>query len=570
MEIEKVELIGFRNFSRSTINFNANTLILGANDVGKTNLIFALRLLLDRSLSERDIEPQTTDFYIDSNGQQVSDFEVNLFFKNVCEDSARSILRGHVSEDDTSVFSFRAKLSGDYQILTGSSMDDLQEANSRFYLKAINLKYVQSRRDLKRFIESEKKHLLKIAKEERPEQEVKNDDTHTSLISKSLTTINSQIKNLNYVRQSTSLVNEELKSLSHLDSGYRVTLDTGAIQVQQFIDNLQLGAEKNGAPLLLGGDGRDNQILLALWKAKSEREHDPQHHVTFYCVEEPEAHLHPHQQRRLASYLNESLCGQVLITTHSPQVVEQFKPSSIIRLYIDKDTSVAASEGCSQCINDAWDDLGYRMSILPAEAFFSSCVLLVEGPSEKLLYQEMSKEFDKCLDYFNVSIISVDGVQFKVYTQILSAMGIPYVVRTDNDVSKVPHRDERTLAGFNRCIEIANMTIPIPPIARVGLDETPESIASSDVWKDYSKLLNPRGLFVARVDLETDLYDELALEMEEFSGSNDKLKAINYLKSSKAINMRQFISRYRSSLAKIENGELAKPLLQAIERAKGL
>ncbi len=86
------------------------------------------------------------------------------------------------------------------------------------------------------------------------------------------------------------------------------------------------------------------------------------------------------------------------------------------------------------------------------------------------------------------------------------------------------------------------MTIPIPPIARVGLDETPESIASSDVWKDYSKLLNPRGLFVARVDLETDLYDELALEMEEFSGSNDKLKAINYLKSSKAINMRQFIS----------------------------
>ena len=120
MEIEKVELIGFRNFSRSTINFNANTLILGANDVGKTNLIFALRLLLDRSLSERDIEPQTTDFYIDSNGQQVSDFEVNLFFKNVCEDSARSILRGHVSEDDTTVFSFRAKLSGDYQILTGS------------------------------------------------------------------------------------------------------------------------------------------------------------------------------------------------------------------------------------------------------------------------------------------------------------------------------------------------------------------------------------------------------------------------------------------------------------------
>ena len=48
---------------------------------------------------------------------------------------------------------------------------------------------------------------------------------------------------------------------------------------------------------MLGGDGRNNQILLALWKAKSERDFDPDNEVIFYCIEEPEAHLHPHQQR---------------------------------------------------------------------------------------------------------------------------------------------------------------------------------------------------------------------------------------------------------------------------------
>jgi AAA15 family ATPase/GTPase len=33
-------------------------LIIGANDVGKTNLLYAIRLLLDKSLSELDLEPK--------------------------------------------------------------------------------------------------------------------------------------------------------------------------------------------------------------------------------------------------------------------------------------------------------------------------------------------------------------------------------------------------------------------------------------------------------------------------------------------------------------------------------
>lgn len=52
MKIEQVKLKGFRNYKDATINFNNNTLIIGENDVGKTNLIYALRLMLDRSLSE--------------------------------------------------------------------------------------------------------------------------------------------------------------------------------------------------------------------------------------------------------------------------------------------------------------------------------------------------------------------------------------------------------------------------------------------------------------------------------------------------------------------------------------
>ena len=48
MKIDKVILKGFRNYKDATINFNNNTLIIGENDGGKTNLIYAFRLMLTR------------------------------------------------------------------------------------------------------------------------------------------------------------------------------------------------------------------------------------------------------------------------------------------------------------------------------------------------------------------------------------------------------------------------------------------------------------------------------------------------------------------------------------------
>ena len=52
MILADITLKGFRNYKDAHIKLEKNTLIIGANDVGKTNLIWAMRLLLDRSLSD--------------------------------------------------------------------------------------------------------------------------------------------------------------------------------------------------------------------------------------------------------------------------------------------------------------------------------------------------------------------------------------------------------------------------------------------------------------------------------------------------------------------------------------
>ena len=568
MIIEKVNIEGFRNFSNLTANLKESTLIIGANDVGKTNLIYALRLLLDKSLSERDIEPEITDFHISKNGNQAETFSITVFFKDISEDAALSTLKGNVSDNGCSVFKLVANRNTlDYQISIGSNDAELGDVPSRFYLKYINMRYVQSQRDLKKFINIEKKQLLRLSQDSRELAETEADDLQLDKISRGLDNINKRVKNLNYVKGSTSLVNDELKKLSHNYADYEVQLDAGAIKVHQFIDNLELGASTAGSQLMLGGDGRNNQILLALWKAKSEREFDPDNEVIFYCIEEPEAHLHPHQQRKLADYLIKELSGQTLITSHSPQIAARYKPDSIANLISKNNSTIAASEGCSDCISDAWDDMGYRMSILPAESFFSSCVFLVEGPSERLFYQELAIIIGIDLDYYNITILSVDGIQFEVYTSILNALEISWVVRTDNDVSKVPHKDEKNLAGINRCMKITGQA-PYPP--KKDLITTANTLVEDGTWLEASSKINPLRIYLSKIDLESDLALEMPDELKAYSGKNNIDDAVKYIQTKKAIRMREFLLQNKAKLKDIETGELIKPLNHAKQIVEGL
>ena len=570
MKIDQIKLKGYRNFKDATVNFSEKTLIIGANDVGKSNLLHAMRLLLDRSISDWDTEPVDSDFYCH---EETSELSITIKFSEVNEESVIARLPGKISDQKELFISYQAnKKNKTYKFLLGPKENLLEEIQERYYRKAVHLKYISSNRDLYDYIRREKRNLLKEAQEKRSESEIKSDNKSFTEIEKNLIDANDKISKLSYVSKSTEAINAELEKLSFHHTGQEVIFDVGTSDLDSFIGNLQLASRANNSNLLIGGDGRNNQIFLALWAARNEIKEENPLEVVFYCIEEPEAHLHPHQQRKLAEYLINTLKGQVFITTHSPQIASEFSANSIVRLLVDQKSTIAASDGCSKIISDSITNFGHRLNIIASEAFFANAVLLVEGQSEILFYKVLARELGIDLDRLNISILMADGIGFKVFVEILQALGIEWVLRTDNDVFKIPKKNEYRLAGVQRAVEIyknccssdSNFDIFLAANEKYLTGFANEAVPSSIKSKadEITSKLSNFDIFVSDKDLENDLLnEEIGPRIVTFLKVQDREEALSIMEKRKATFMYHFLKEHSKELKKLNKSNLALPLL---------
>jgi len=575
MILSQIQLKGYRNFKNSKVNFNEKSLIIGANDVGKTNLIWAMRLLLDRSLSDYDIEPNDSDFYA---FEETNNFSITIKFENVTDDCVVSKLRGKISDDDKFYLRYEAyrdpkTKTKTYKLYVGSAISNLEEIEDRYYRKVLNLKYISSRRDLTKYINKEKAYLFQNAKENRSDAEIESDESLYVEVEENLENIDTNIPKLNFVKNATKTINEELSKLSLHHAQQTVVFDSITSNLDNFINNVSISAKSGEQSVLIGGDGRLNQIYLSLWASRNQLREENLSEVTIFCIEEPEAHLHPHQQRKLADYLNTELFGQVFITTHSPQIASEFSPNSIIRLFNRNNTTKAASNGCSEIIDEAFSDFGYRMSIIPAEAFFANVILLVEGPSEEILYKTLAKQLDIDLDRLNISILMVDGIGFKTYVDILDSLSIDWVLRTDNDIFKVPNKEIWRFAGIHRCLSIYNfsdsdsMRIIDENLSNLTWETVPEpKKLNSDSAQAIIDELKRYDMYLSNNDLENDLINStISDDLKKFYKQEDSATVVLRMQKRKAILMYDFLKVNKEALKKLKNDAIVKPLLRCVE-----
>lgn len=574
MRISKLRIQGFRNFVDETIDLDDKTLIVGGNDTGKSNLLYALRILFDPSLSSRELELSSSDYCIYSSTGEII---ITAWLEDVHEDCLLSAFQGAVKDGHVCV-RYSLVRGDEYEIATGYDESMLETCNGRSYTRHLSLEYVGGRRDLATFLCRQQNKLLEIARDHRDDQEEAEDDEAIDRIQTTLAGLNKDISDLHYVSESLGIVNSEMTELSFGNVGYEARLVAGNTDASKLLDNLQLAYLMGDSPLVFGGDGRGNQLYFATWISEQKLVRQ-QEKVSVFAIEEPEAHLHPHQQRRLAEYLSSVVPGQVIVTTHSPQIAERFSNGRVLRLLAKGAGQGNTARGCNTEVDTALEKLGYRLNAISSEVFFSSGVLLVEGPSERIFYTALSKALNIDLDRHNISVLSVDGVGFDPYVRVCEDLGIPYAIRTDNDVFDIGTTRGCRLAGLQRLVDIAVhytndselsslMQREAPKLAWNDADDVPED--ASKAREALTPALAKNGLFLSHYeDLEHDMAASAIkpLQIEHFAPSSDE-KLVAVMQRRKAENMYSFMAS-NPNLSDLADDPLAEPLIFIFSSVSG-
>ena len=511
-------------------------IFFGLNDVGKTNFLYALRYVFDKDI--RKLNLVDSDFHnkqLDKPIEIIVTLDISDVEDSDCQ-KLRAQLKGALQSKHSKVY---IKLLAEYNknellalplLYWGGDLDNLQEMKQRGYLYEIdyvfNVIYIDSYVDLYSLF---KKNVSQLIKNE-------NDDDKVAFanIQKTVDELNNNISSLSGIKEFENRLTPEYQKFR--DEGISVSIKS-EIAVKGLYSNIIPYIKQNDDENLYptAGEGRKKLLAYSIFDILADENAEKK--ITLFLIEEPENHLHKSMQIALSQILfTDTKYTYLFVTTHSPFVLYEMDDVNLVRIYSDRKINGIST---FYKVPENYEKARKMLNRCLSEAIFANKVLLVEGPSEYMLFSKVLAIVHPFYEADGIYILSVDGVGFETYFSILDKLEIFIVVKTDNDLRAVKGKGTYSVLGFSRCNNlIGKKLLPTKQITEKSVDAKRTLYNANKETLD--KIRSKYYIFLSKVDLENDLDEVMHDRLLTLLGETSP---VDYLQDSKHYHMVELIEK---------------------------
>ena len=536
MKFEKISIKNFRNFENIEINVSNKNIFFGLNDIGKTNFLYALRYVFDRDIRKNGLID--SDFHKKNTSQPI-EITIAIDISDTADSDCQKLraqLKGALLSSHAKVY---IKLVAEYNsqelsaapiLYWGGDLTNLHEMKQRGYQYELdyvfNVIYIDSYVDLYSLFRKNVSTLLKSDNE--------NDDAILEHIKATVSQLNSDISTLSAVKDFEARITPEYQKFR--SEGVSVSVKS-EIAVKGLYSNIVPYIKQDGDDNLYptAGEGRKKLLVYSIFDLISAENEDVK--INLFLIEEPENHLHKSLQIALSQILfADEKYRYLFVTTHSPFVLYEMNNVSLVRIFSDKSITSASF---FYTVPKDYEKNRKMLNRCLTEAIFANKVLLVEGPSELILFEKVLSVVNPFYESEGVYILSVKGLGFDRYASIFDALNIDNIIKTDNDLRIVKSTGKYSVLGFSRCNGI------------IGSAELPTDTIDGNSINDKRKLYTDNKdkldelrveykIFLSKVDLENDLDEFLHTELVAYLGVENP---VAYLQNAKHFHMVELVDR---------------------------
>lgn len=263
-------------------------------------------------------------------------------------------------------------------------------------------------------------------------------------------------------------------------------------------------------PISERGTGFQSAMVLGILRYVSSRSRNSGANVIF-AIEEPEAFLHPQTQRAMAKILRDSSKeAQLLVTTHSPVLVDSFSVSRISRLPLNTEGTTYRSKRPELSVAEEGRLTRY-CDATNSELVFANSVILVEGHGDKLLIDYLLESITGGAGShyaLGIAVIEASGITTITHLLTLAQLfGVRVFVLTDKDGVHKNGHDKRALVEILKARETKPSHRELSELRDLADRKVTNLTSALQHQKEINAKLQPWDSFVLSSDLEGLLLD---------------------------------------------------------------